>query len=110
MIRPVDTAPHGVETSTLFVDYLLAGVREASGARGACGPVPGTTRSIHTQLQRIGSEISHPRDDTGPHGMETPTPGTTLLAGVREAGRPHPMGARKLIKFVNPDLIEYVPI
>ena len=34
-----------------------------------------------------------PPDDTAPHGVETPTAGTPLSAGVREAGDLHPLGA-----------------
>ena len=44
-----------------------------------------------------------PRDDTGPHGGEPPTPGTPLVAGLREADGPHPFGAR-FGKFINHDL------
>ena len=45
-----------------------------------------------------------PRSDTAPHGVETRTPGTPLLAGIREAGGPHPLRAR-LTKFINHDLM-----
>ena len=41
------------------------------------------------------------RDDTAPHGVETPLPGTPLLAGVREAGDPHPIVARSFSNFIN---------
>ena len=40
-----------------------------------------------------------PRDDAGSHDVEIPTPGTPLLAGVREAGSLHPLSARRLSKF-----------
>ena len=41
-----------------------------------------------------GTKTVIPRVDTAPHGVETPTQGTPLLIGVREAGGPHPMGVR----------------
>ena len=46
------------------------------------------------------------RFDTGPQGVETQTPGTLLLAAVREAGGLHPMGKRRFSKWVNHDLID----
>ena len=39
--------------------------------------------------QGSGTKSVIPRDDTGPHAVETPTSGTLLLAGVREAGGLH---------------------
>ena len=35
-----------------------------------------------------------PRVDTAPKGVETPTQGTPLLIGVREASGPHPTDVR----------------
>ena len=35
-----------------------------------------------------------PRVETAPHSVETPTQGTPLLIGVREASGPHPMGVK----------------
>ena len=34
------------------------------------------------------------RVDTAPHRVETPTQGTPLLIGVREASGPQPMGVK----------------
>ena len=42
-----------------------------------------------------------PRVDTAPHGAETPTQGTPLLIGVREASGSHPMGVRSSSSSLN---------
>ena len=42
----------------------------------------------------------------GPHGVETPTPGTPLLAGVREASGPHLSGERRFSVIFNHDPVE----
>ena len=49
---------------------------------------------ISTNSNKPGTKTVIPRVDTAPHGVETPTQGTPLLMGVREASGPHPMGAR----------------
>ena len=38
----------------------------------------------------LGAKAVIPRDDIGPHRVETLTPGTPLLSGVREAGGHRP--------------------
>ena len=41
---------------------------------------------IYPQLKRIEDQSGYPpRNDTGPHGVQTSTPGTPLLTGVCEA-------------------------
>ena len=52
-----------------------------------------------------GTKAVFPPDDTAPHGVDTPTAGIPLLAGVREAGGLHQLGARRFSKFVCHDLI-----
>ena len=54
-----------------------------------------------------GTKAVIPSDDTAPYGVETPTAGTPLLAGVREAGGLHPLGARTFSKFIYHDLTYY---
>ena len=39
-----------------------------------------------------GTKTVIPLVDTVKHGVETPSQGTPLLIGVREASGPHPMG------------------
>lgn len=46
-----------------------------------------------------GKKTTTPRVNTTPNSMETPSLGTPLLVGIREAGGPHPLGERKFSKF-----------
>ena len=39
--------------------------------------------------------------DAGPYGVDILTAGTPLVAGVREAGDLHSLGASRFSKFVN---------
>ena len=48
------------------------------------------------QLQEMGTKTVIARVDTASHDVVTPTQGTLLLIGVREASRPHPMGATEV--------------
>ena len=107
-IRRVDTAPHGMETPTTLAGCWLAGAHGTSERRGFCHSGQGRGCAAHGEVEvpspdqkffhistiptNQGTKTVIPRVDTAPHGVETPTQGTPLLIGVREASGPHPMG------------------
>ena len=101
----MDTAPHGVQTPTPMADDWLGFVKPAAPGENT---VPSADQSLpYTYNSNASGTIAViPRDETGPHGVETQPPGTPLSAGVREAGGPHPFGARRFSKFIGHDLID----
>ena len=56
-------------------------------------PIPGSEILPYLYNSRNpGTQTQIPRIDIASQGVETPTQGTPLLIGVREASGPHPMG------------------
>jgi len=66
-------------------------------------PFPGSGILPHLYISnKLDTKTMIPRIDTAQHIVETPTQGTLLLIGVREANWPHSMGARSSAsKFIN---------
>ena len=89
----------------------MAGIREASGTRRVYFSIPGTNSLPYIYYcNESGTNAVIPRDDSGLHGVETLTPGTPLLVGVRGAGGPYPMGARRFSKLICHYLIDLLLI
>ena len=81
-------------------------VRKKRKARGGQGPIPGSEiLSYLYNSNKPGTMTVIPRVDTAPHGVETPTKGTPLLNGVREASGPRPLGVRSSASSLT--VIEY---
>lgn len=105
MITRINIFPNGVETLSPLAG--LSGVCLASGARRAYGAILGTKKSSYNSNESETKAVIYyiSRDDTDPHGVETPTLGIPVLTGAREAGAPQPLGASRFSSFINRDLM-----
>ena len=84
MVTRVDTAPHGVATTTPLADWLGFVEPAPPGEDNVSSPIRNLT--IRLQLQQTGDENGVLRVDTAPHGVATPTPlADCCFAGVRGA-------------------------
>ena len=85
----------------------LSGVREATDTRAVYDPILGTKHILYIyDFKKSGTKAVIPPDYIAPYGVETPTVGTPLLAGVREAGGLQHLEVKRFSKFICHDLID----